>query len=371
MTQMRSELPVQDGYRAYWDEMPCYLSVHDPDLLIIDGNRRFRRDFGDRLGERCYRVYKGREDECPCCPVRATFADGESHSSEQVLTTLTGEERQVMVHTTPIRGGDGEVAAVMEMHTDIGEVKRMQSQLADIGLLVSQISHTMKGLIMAAEGGMYLVESGLGREAPARLEQGLGMARRNVQRMKALVMNVLRYAKERPPEAAEVDVAQLLREVCLAAGTQARDLGVELRLDGADGAGSIVGDPAALRAMLDNLVANALDACDAARRSAAHRVTLAARRRQSSLELEVVDDGVGMDEETRAKVFSLFFSTKGSRGTGLGTFIVRRIVEAHGGAVEVESEPGHGTCIRVRIPLEPPGPATAAAALAVRNSRRP
>ena len=116
-------------YKRYWEEMPCYLSVHDRDFRIIDGNRRFREDFGERIGQYCYKVYKGRDDICPNCPVEATFADGQNHPSEQLLTTKDGRQVPVMVHTTPIRDDSGEVVAVMEMHTDIDEVKRLQGLL--------------------------------------------------------------------------------------------------------------------------------------------------------------------------------------------------------------------------------------------------
>ena len=68
--------PGRLGYRQYWEEMPCYLSVHDREFRIIDGNRRFREDFGDRIGDYCYQVYKGRDEVCPDCPVEATFDDG-------------------------------------------------------------------------------------------------------------------------------------------------------------------------------------------------------------------------------------------------------------------------------------------------------
>ena len=124
-----SKPEVESRYHRYWEEMPCYLSVHDRDFRIIDGNRRFREDFAERMGQYCYKVYKGREEICPNCPVEATFADGRNHPSEQLLITVEGVEVPVMVHTTPIFDDAGEVVAVMEMHTDIGEVKRLQSEL--------------------------------------------------------------------------------------------------------------------------------------------------------------------------------------------------------------------------------------------------
>ena len=107
MTGPKSE--VDSRYHRYWEEMPCYLSVHDRDFRIIDGNRRFREDFSERMGQYCYKVYKGREEICPDCPVEATFADGRNHPSEQLLITREGVEVPVVVHTTPIFDDAGEV----------------------------------------------------------------------------------------------------------------------------------------------------------------------------------------------------------------------------------------------------------------------
>jgi signal transduction histidine kinase len=70
------------------------------------------------------------------------------------------------------------------------------------------------------------------------------------------------------------------------------------------------------------------------------------------MRIEVEDNGLGMDRETREKIFSLFFSSKGIKGTGLGLFISNKIVDKHGGDIVVESEPGRGTRFTVRLPLQ-------------------
>ena len=103
LTVPRPKSELESRYHEYWEEMPCFLSVHDRDFRIIDGNRRFREAFGERIGQYCFKVYKGRDEICPNCPVEATFADGRNHPSEQLLTTKDGREIPVMVHTTPIR----------------------------------------------------------------------------------------------------------------------------------------------------------------------------------------------------------------------------------------------------------------------------
>ena len=66
----------------------------------------------------------------------------------------------------------------------------------------------------------------------------------------------------------------------------------------------------------------------------------------------VEDNGIGMDQETREKIFSLFFSSKGIKGTGLGLFISNKIVDKHGGTIDVDSEQGRGTRFVIRLPLE-------------------
>jgi PAS domain S-box-containing protein len=462
-----------DPYRTYWEEMPCYLSVHDREFRIIDGNRRFREDFGDCIGEPCFRIYKGRDEVCPDCPVEATFADGRNHPSEQLLTTRDGRQVPVMVHTTPIRDASGEIIAVMEMHTDIAEVKELQtelqrsqerlaqlfeevpcfitvqgpdrkilhanrkfretfgnpvgencfkmykhrdeqclvcpmqqtfdtgetreheeilftkegeklsalcttaplrnadgeveaviemciditqirelqSQLASIGLLVGSISHGIKGLLTGLDGGIYMVNSGFTKGKPERVERGWEMVQRNVERIRSMVLDILYYAKDRELAVEDVDLGALVAEFREGLEKKASDADVALEVAFADDIGMVPGDPQAIRATLLNLLENSLDACRMDKDKDDHTIRLGIRRESEWMTIEVEDNGIGMDRETREKIFSLFFSSKGIKGTGLGLFISNKIVDKHGGSIRVDSEPGRGTRFTVRLPL--------------------
>jgi signal transduction histidine kinase len=75
------------------------------------------------------------------------------------------------------------------------------------------------------------------------------------------------------------------------------------------------------------------------------------KRKNYAVEYEISDNGCGMDEETRAKIFQQFFSTKGSRGTGLGLMITHKIVAEHGGVIECSSEKEKGTKVVIRLPV--------------------
>jgi signal transduction histidine kinase len=106
--------------------------------------------------------------------------------------------------------------------------------------------------------------------------------------------------------------------------------------------------------LLVNLVENSVDACRLDDRKSGHRVTISADGNADHVRFTVEDNGIGMDRETREKAFSLFFSSKGAAGTGLGLFISNRIAKAHGGTVDLESEPGVGTRFVVRLPRDRP-----------------
>jgi PAS domain S-box-containing protein len=461
-------------YQRYWDEMPCYLSVHDRDFRIIDGNRRFRTDFGERIGQHCYSVYKGRDTICPNCPVEATFLDGKNHPSEQLLITSNGHEVPVMVHTTPIRDVSGEVVAVMEMHTEIQEVKQLQEelhqsrerlqqlfeevpcfitvqgpdrviqhanrrfietfgeavgydcfrvykhreeqciscpmmdtyesgrthdyeatvlskdgqelnllvttaplrnaegdveaviemgvditqirnlqdQLTSIGLLVGSISHGIKGLLTGLDGGIYMVNSGFERDKPERVRKGWEMVQRNVDRIRSMVLDILYYAKDRELTVEEIDFSRMMDELRDGIEKKAREIDVAVEFSVADSVGGFEGDGQAIRAMLINLLENSLDACRMDNEKDRHVVKVTVRRAEPWMVIEVSDNGIGMDRETREKIFSLFFSSKGLKGTGLGLFISNKIVDKHGGTIEVDSKVGRGTTFTVRIPLK-------------------
>ena len=122
---------MDNVYKNYFDSMPCYLSVQDRDLRIVETNQRFRDHFGDWEGRYCYQVYKHRPEKCENCPVERSFRDGNRHHSEERVCTLDGREVWVIVYTTPIRDESGEIVRVMEMSTDITDIKLLHKHLRD------------------------------------------------------------------------------------------------------------------------------------------------------------------------------------------------------------------------------------------------
>jgi len=271
---------------------------------------------------------------------------------EEVVFSADGEKINVLCTTAPVHDAGGRVEGAIEMSMDITELRRLQPQLASIGLLVGSISHGIKGLLSGLDGGIYLINTGLEKDRPERVEKGWEMVQRNVSAIRSMVLDILYYAKDRELLLSDVSLEQLVSELRDVMAKKASDQGTVLEMEVRGEAGALQGDYKAIRSMLVNILENSLEACRSDKGKDGHRVRLGVWRTAPWMVFEIEDNGIGMDRETREKIFSLFFSSKGIKGTGLGLFIANKIVDRHGGTIEVDSEAGRGSRFLIRLPLE-------------------
>jgi len=109
-------------------------------------------------------------------------------------------------------------------------------------------------------------------------------------------------------------------------------------------------DPGSIHSALINILENAMDACSRDTAEKQKQVIFGVKQNPDHILFQITDTGTGMDRETREKLFTLFFSSKGSKGTGLGLFISQKIISQHGGSIHVASVPGHGSQFIIKIP---------------------
>jgi PAS domain S-box-containing protein len=344
----------QRRYHLLFDEVPCYISIQDPDLNIVACNRAFQEDFGSCLGRKCYEAYKHRTEPCVPCPVQDTLQDGELHTTEELVTSLDGRHQNVLVTAAPIRDRRGRITGVMEMSANITQVRELESRLTSLGLLIGSVSHSLKGMLNGLAGGMYLVNTGLKKNDQERILKGWATVERNVARVQSMVSDILYYAKDRVPNWESLSALDVARDVCGLMESRAGDLNVRLTTSLDPTTGRFEADAQAVRSLLVNLLENSIDACRLHDRQNDLEVAMRLTGSPDHVEFEIKDNGIGMDRETQEKAFTLFFSSKGT-GTGLGLFISDRITRAHGGTIELESKPGVGTRFLVRLPRRRPG----------------
>lgn len=353
IVKLQLELAKRDQeFQNLISNVPCYLTVVDPSFRIAFYNKMFAQDFGDRWGESCYVAYKGRDSKCENCPVEKTFADGATHTSEEVWHR-DGEDVYIVTYTSPITNEAGEIEAVMEMCTNVTELKLLQNELAVLGETIAGMSHSVKNVLSGLEGGVYVVDSGLRSGRDDRVRLGWEMVKKNVEKVSDLVKDILYASKERQPEYQECDPAAILQEVYDLYEGKARDKGIELIKDFKPSMDIGLLDPKGVHSAVSNLVANAIQACNPATGRDRHKVIIGGRLENARVLIQVSDDGIGIPEHVRQNLFTKFYSTKGSKGTGLGLVVTRKIVEEHSGTIRVESAPGRGTTFYIELPLKP------------------
>jgi len=345
----------QTKYRLLFEEVPCFISIQDKDLNIVEANRLHREAFGTSYGSKCYKIYKHRNTKCEPCIIEQTFKDGQIHSHEEVVTSQDKKRLNVMVFTAPIEDADGNIEHVVEMSADITQIRQLQDKLTSVGLLIGSISHGIKGLLNGLDGGIYLVNTGLQKDDRSRIDQGWEIASRNIRRIRSMVMDILYYAKDREPVWEEVGIQELTGEICESFDERAkRQKNIEFKCNIPSDSGKIQTDKNAVRSLLINLLDNSLDACRIDTKKDSHTINFEVKNHADKIVFIVSDNGIGMDRETREKALSLFFSSKGAGGTGLGLFIANKIAESHGGSIDIESEEGKGSKFTVTMLMNRP-----------------
>ncbi|HUB81783.1 MAG TPA: PAS domain-containing protein [Bryobacteraceae bacterium] len=478
-------------YDLFFERVPCYVFVIDQEFRIVRANEKFVQSFGEIEGRHCYEACKRRKSPCRNCPAAQTFWDGAEHVSEHVGVHQDGSPAHYIVTSSPLGRTGRSVAHVIEMATDVTEVRHLKAELrkaedlyesivrnsvngivvvdkqdevlimnrvahsllnwrakqppsaarlkqmlppeffepassnccldfpdsklqavggeevpvrfssinlqsrgkilgraalmrdlrdvkkleqekleaerlAAVGQTVAGLAHSIKNLLMGLEGGMYIADSGLRRGDASRIAEGWQILQRNFEKTTSMVKDFLSFAKGRLPQLTATDPNAIARAIHELYRDAAARQGIELSIEPGEDVREAPLDPDGIETCLTNLVSNGIDAA-VLREEPGGNVVIRTREEANELVFEVADNGTGMDEEIQAKIFTTFFTTKGGKGTGLGLLTTRKIVQEHGGRMEMESSVERGSVFRIRLPrsrLE-----ALAAAAQVQNTR--
>jgi two-component system, NtrC family, sensor kinase len=278
---------------------------------------------------------------------------------ETTITSKMSEKIPVRCSSTILQENDQPVGTVT-FFQDLREIKRLEKELlkserlAAIGQTVAGLAHGIKNILHGLKGGSYLVDIGIQKDESEKLKKGWDMIKRNIGRTSNLVMDLLSYSKEREPEFETCRPNQIAGDVCALVEDKARQNKVKLVKDFDDAIAEVSMDPNSVHEVLLNLMSNAVDAClfdeDTSKNFQVDLKTTL--EKDNVIRFEIRDNGVGMEKEVIKKLFTSFFSTKGHRGTGLGLMVTRKLIEEHNGSIEVNSKPGKGTTVIVRLPYK-------------------
>lgn len=237
---------------------------------------------------------------------------------------------------------------------------RQRERLATIGEVVANLAHHAKNILASLRFGLSTLKLSVQRGQADKQAQYMEMLESQQARLSDLVLNMLSYSKDRTPVRQQVRLAALLEDVVGPFRARTADSGMTITVACEPADLEVWGEEAALHRAFLNLTVNAIDALQE-RRDAGEKTLRVQASREPGLGavLRFRDSGCGIPPQERARIFEVFYSTKGAKGTGLGLAVVKKVVEEHGGSVSVDSEPGAWTEFTVRLPEHAPDAAGA------------
>lgn len=285
--------------------------------------------------------------------------DGENPWKETSIVLRDGKTIPVRFSGTLLHE-NRKVMGSVAFFQDLREIKRLETELvrserlAAIGQTVAGTAHDIKNILHGFKGGGYLINAGLDKNDTHKLIDGWQMIQRNISRTSDLVLDLLSYSKEREPEYETCFPNDIVDEVCGLFAEVGRENMIEIHKDFPLPIGKVKMDPRTIHRALSNLISNAIDACIFDRNpDKQHRINITvAPENNNIVRFEVQDNGSGISEEAKGKLFTTFFSTKGSDGTGLGLLVTKKLVEEHHGIIDVTSQMGKGSVFTIRLPFE-------------------
>lgn len=292
---------------------------------------------------------KDRVDE----KIQNALAGERNHAYLYRILTRNGETRIVSHSWSPILE-NGELRMIVSTVRNITEKKQLQhkleqaERLAAVGQTIADVAHQLKTICLNIRGSASMIDKALAENKTDSLRTLWTVFQRSSDRLADLAIEMLDYSMLDSLSPSKVDLARLIREVKQECQGKANRRKVELRIALDERTPSIMADPAKVSETVMNLITNAIDACY---EKSGGLVEISTRwdDAQGEVSIAISDNGPGIPPEIKPRIFDPFFTTKGSKGSGLGLAIVRKAVQLHGGAIEVDSRPGR-TTITVKLP---------------------
>jgi PAS domain S-box-containing protein len=342
------------------DAMEDGITIQDKDYNIIYEGKLVETIFGDRRGEKCYRVYEGREELCDGCPVEKAFKDGESHTSERRVVMPSGEVNFWENTANPIRDAEGKIVSCLEIVRNITERKRAEEKekqlqqelylaqrLASVGELAAGVAHEINNPLTGVLGFSQRL---MRKSTDEKVSHDLEVIHSEAQRAAEVVQSLLTFARRRQPKKEYANINDIVNKTLELRAYALQTGNIEVVTTLAHRLPQIMVDFSQMQEVFLNIILNAEQAMSEARGKG--KLTIKTRRLKDYVRVSFADNGPGILPENLDKVFDPFFTTREETGgTGLGLSACHGIVTEHGGRIYATSKPRKGATFFVELPL--------------------
>jgi PAS domain S-box-containing protein len=329
----------------------------DPDDVITSWNRGAESIFGYAAGEVIgksinFLVPHALQESNELIHLRERVrTQGVVRSYQTERLTKDGRQIQVIFTRTAIRDDAGRMIGVSAVLKDVTSYRNLERELsnaehfATIGELSAGLAHEIKNPLAGIKGAIDVIRGAMPPENEHR--EILGDVLHEVNRIDKIVRDLLNYAKPKAPSHGDIHLYEIAQRMTAIARQSSKNEAITIELKTLSDIPVFTGDETQLEQVLLNLLLNAQNAV---RKGGRVEVRLSHDSEEREIRFEVQDNGLGIPEEIRKKIFQPFFTTR-TDGTGLGLATCLKNIQYHGGHINVHSEIGVGTTFTVTIPL--------------------
>jgi PAS domain S-box-containing protein len=354
-------------WRTTFDSITDMISIHDKDFKITRVNKAladaFKKEPKELIGKICYELFHGTKHSCPNCPHMWSL------KTQKPATLELFEPRlgiYLGVSTSPILDENGEVTSSVHIAKDITERKLAEEKLKEANEklkeynqlkdeFVSTASHELRTPLSVIMGAIRLVLDEIPGKIVEEQREVLSLAKDNVKRLSRIVDSLLSISKIESGrlelQKANINICDLIKNTVSDYQLLAQEKGIHLDCEAPEKGVNICLDPGRIEEVLINLISNSLKFT-----SEGGWVNVTCSEQDPEVQICVQDSGVGIAKGDLPKLFDKFtqFGRKagpGEKGTGLGLAIVKKLVEMHGGKIDVKSEVNQGATFTITLPL--------------------
>jgi len=226
-----------------------------------------------------------------------------------------------------------------------------KAHFSGVGQAMLSLSHDIKNILNGLMGGLTLVDEAFKSGTTDNLKTGWEIVRRNVQRISDLILDMLNFSTRKKPLYQKVNLPGFLEATARLYHDFLREKNCSISVEADQSLQEVFFDYQGMERVLINLINNAREAIP----ENTGKIILSSRRipERNRFEISVRDNGCGIPPENLKKIFEVFFTTKGHKGTGLGLAVVKKIVSEHKGQIRIESVVGQGTTFYITLPVSP------------------
>ena len=306
----------------------------------------------DRIVDHVFHLIDERTGQLAENPIDRVLRSGRTETGMgfDVLAAIDGSERPISMLAAPIQRNDRSIIGIVLLFRDVSSEREIERLKQDF---LSSVSHELRTPLTSIKAYTETILHDTGMTEQTRL-QFLNIIDEESNRLAELIEELLEMSRLESGVATvvrePVDIVPIVNQVAAALDALARRKDIELAVEIDSGLPPLIGDARKLESVITNLVNNAI------KYTPEHgTIHVLVRRCSGQIVISVIDTGMGIPKASQDRIFERFYRAthpgKHIKGTGLGLAIVKKIVEMHGGVIDVTSNVGQGTTFAVRLPL--------------------